>query len=88
MKSTEIVAGALAVMVTVDLAVGELRVLEDDLADAEADGDVGERRFAGLLAVDPDFRPRRGVDVGAAARIERELRVTSPGWISTVSVPT
>jgi len=33
------------------LALAKLRILEDDLADAEPDDDVGERGLAGLLAV-------------------------------------
>src|SRR5258708_4071415 len=57
-----------------DLALAELRVLEYDLADTEPDGDVGQRRLAGFLAVDPDFRPGGGVDVGAAPRVERQPR--------------
>src|SRR3954466_12360045 len=54
-----------------DFSLRELRVPEHDFAEAEADGHVRHRGLSRLLAIDEDLRPGGGVDVGAAARIER-----------------
>src|SRR5262249_52956049 len=56
-----------------DLALGELRILEDDFTHAEPDGDVRQRRLAGGLAVDEHLGPGRRVDGRPAARIERHV---------------
>src|ERR1700752_2236937 len=55
-----------------DLAFAELRVLENELAQPEWDRGCRERRVPGLLAVEPDFGPRKGVEVHRSPRVDAD----------------
>ena len=53
--------------------LAELRVLEHDFVRSDRDRQVPNRRLADALAVDPHFRPGRGIQVDDALRqIERD----------------
>ena len=69
-KSTVTGALALALIVALTFRLAELRILEDELAQAERNRRAGERRIAELLSVEPDLGPRDGVEVHRAARLD------------------
>ena len=59
--------------------LAKLRMLEHDFVRTDRDRQVADRRLADALAVDPDFRPGRGVQVDDALRqIERDARRPCP----------
>ena len=60
--------------------LAKLRMLEHDFMRSDRDAEVADRRLADALPVDPDFRPRRSVQVDARPSAGRaKCAATLPG---------